>query len=76
MCLLPDQIRGVEKKWRDTYSKPVELQPRVGIKFIYLGYYYSSPKGTIQLLTYTSSNLLDEYKKDLKEFLNSFIVLE
>lgn len=47
-----------------------------GIKFTYLGYYFSSAKGTVQLLTYTSGNLLNEYKKDLEEFLNGFVVIE
>ncbi|MEO6316249.1 MAG: hypothetical protein ABIU63_14650 [Chitinophagaceae bacterium] len=43
-----------------------------GIKFTYWGYYYSSPKGTVQLLTYTSANLVEEYKNDIETFLNGF----
>ncbi len=46
-----------------------------GIKFCYFGYYYSSSKGTVQLLTYTSANLMDEYRKELELFLNGFVVL-
>jgi hypothetical protein len=46
-----------------------------GIKFTYLGYYYSSPKGTVQLLTYTSTNLLNEYKPEMEEMLNGFNIL-
>lgn len=46
------------------------------VKFSYLGYYYSTANGTIQLLTYTASNLKDEYAKDLEEFLNGFMEKE
>ena len=47
-----------------------------GIKFTYYGYYFSSPNGTIQLLTYTSSNLLNEYKKEFEDFLNGFVTFD
>ena len=47
-----------------------------GIHFTYLGYYFSSPKGTVQFLTYTSVNLLEEYRKDLEELLNGFVKTE
>jgi hypothetical protein len=46
-----------------------------GMKFTYFGYYFSSPAGTNQLLTYTSSNLLTEYRKELEEFLNGFVTI-
>lgn len=41
-----------------------------GIKFAYLGYYYSNSKGTTQLLTFTAENLFPKYKKAAEEFLN------
>ena len=47
-----------------------------GIKFTYLGYYYSSKNGAIQLLTYTSQNLLEEYRKDLEDLLNGLEITE
>ena len=47
-----------------------------GIKFSYYGYYTSSANGTIQLLTYTSSNLLNEYRKDFEDFLNGCVITE
>ncbi len=47
-----------------------------GFLFSYLGYYYAGPAGTIQTLTYTSQNLLEEYKGDMMEFLNGFVVLK
>lgn len=47
-----------------------------GIKFTYLGYYYSFDKGTVQFVTYTSQKLFDEYKSDMEELLNGFVVLK
>ncbi|MFM9944633.1 MAG: hypothetical protein ACKVQB_05315 [Bacteroidia bacterium] len=46
-----------------------------GMKVTYLGYYYSSAGGTIQLLAYTSQNLFIGYFKDIESFLNGFVVL-
>ena len=46
-----------------------------GIKFTYYGYYYSNDNGTIQLLTYTGSNLFDDYFKDIELFLNGLVEL-
>ena len=45
-----------------------------GIKFKYLGYYYSDRSGSTQYLTYTGANLVGEYKKDIERFLNGFTV--
>jgi len=47
-----------------------------GIKFSYLGYYYSGEKGTIQFLTYTSQNLLKENRQDMEELLNGMVILK
>ncbi len=47
-----------------------------GIKFSYFGYYYSSKNSTIQFISYTSQNLIDEYRKNLDELLNGFIPLD
>ena len=47
-----------------------------GIKVTYMGYYFSSPEGSLQLLTYSATNLFDEYKNDLEEFLNGFVTLK
>jgi hypothetical protein len=46
-----------------------------GIKFKYMGYYFSSPKGTMQLLTYTTEELYKETNKELEAFLNGFVVI-
>jgi hypothetical protein len=44
-----------------------------GVKFTYFGYYWSSEKGTVQFITYTSQNLFTKYKPDLEELLNGFV---
>ncbi|HEY8935613.1 MAG TPA: hypothetical protein VIM65_10355 [Cyclobacteriaceae bacterium] len=41
-----------------------------GIKFSYLGYYYSNPAGTVQFITYTAQNLLPDYQGELMTLLN------
>jgi hypothetical protein len=41
-----------------------------GIPFTYYGYYYGGSEGTLQVVTYTSSNIFDEYKRDFDDFLN------
>jgi hypothetical protein len=47
-----------------------------GIKFVYFGYYFSSPNGTIQLLSYTSEQYYDSIQKELENFLNGFVEIE
>ena len=47
-----------------------------GIKFSYYGYYYSNESGTVQFLTYTSQNLLAEYKSDIEDLLNGLLVID
>jgi len=46
-----------------------------GIKISYYGYYYSSPEGTVQFLTYTSQNLLDEFRSSCEDLLNGLVEL-
>jgi hypothetical protein len=45
-----------------------------GIAFAYLGYYYTGKSGSVQVVTFTGQNLLDEYRKDMEGFLNGFQV--
>jgi hypothetical protein len=47
-----------------------------GVKFAYYGYYYSNPGGTVQLVSYTSQNLLKDRLADAEEFLNGIVTLE
>jgi len=46
-----------------------------GIGFVYLGYYYSYPGGTSQLILYTAQSLLEEYRTIAEQFLNGFVKL-
>jgi hypothetical protein len=46
------------------------------IKFIYYGYYYAGKAGTLQLLTYTYTNLISEYESDMSDFLNGLVIKE
>ena len=47
-----------------------------GIKFTYYGYYYSSPSGTVQFITYTSQGLLKSYIEDCEKILNGFVKVQ
>jgi hypothetical protein len=44
-----------------------------GIKFSYFGYYFSSEKGTIQFIGYTTQNLLSKYQKTIEDLLNGLV---
>jgi hypothetical protein len=44
-----------------------------GIKFTYMGYYYSNDKGSTQLVTYTATNLADQFRPAATEFLNGLV---
>ncbi|MGE3525472.1 MAG: hypothetical protein AB7I33_06085 [Gemmatimonadales bacterium] len=45
-----------------------------GVPFTYLGYYWTGPAGTVQLVTYTGQNLYDEYKADFLNLLNGLTI--
>ena len=45
------------------------------LRFVYLNYYYVGKFGSIQVVTYTSKNLFDEYEADLIDLLNGFVLL-
>lgn len=47
-----------------------------GVKFAYLGYYYSSPNGTVQLVTYSSQKDFESNQKEMENFLNGFVELD
>lgn len=44
-----------------------------GIKFTYLGYYYSDESGTIQFLTYSSQKLMKEQRAECEALLNGLV---
>jgi len=47
-----------------------------GMKFAYYGYYYSSHSGTVQFITYTFKNLMDEYLMDCEKLLNGLVEIK
>ncbi len=47
-----------------------------GLKITYLGYYYSTEKGTVQFITFTGQNLFKEYKQRMEALLDGFVILE
>jgi hypothetical protein len=44
------------------------------IPFTYMGYYYTGEAGTIQIITYSAKDLIDEFESDFIDFLNGFEV--
>ena len=47
-----------------------------GISLTYFGYYFSNSNGTNQLITYTSQNLFNNYRRDLENLLNGMVELK
>ncbi len=44
--------------------------------FIHYGYYWSGPRGAVQLVTYTFAPLFPQYQAELTAFLDGFVLLE
>jgi hypothetical protein len=74
----PD-VRVVKKEYRNVNGVQVLMMQMAGtiqgIRFTYYGYYYSNSNGTIQLLTYTSESLFNDYLDEIELFLNGFVEL-
>ena len=72
----PD-INVIKEEYRNVNGIKVLMMQMSGtiqsMKFIYYGYYYSNPRGTIQLLAYTGESLFPEYQDDIEEFLNGLV---
>jgi hypothetical protein len=47
-----------------------------GIEFAYYSYYYSNENGTVQFITYTFMDLLDDFMPESEKLLNGFVELE
>ena len=75
----PD-IRVIREEYRTVNGLELLMMQMAGTiqgtKFIYHGYYYSSPSGTVQLLTYTGENLFQQYEERIEDFLNGFVEVE
>ena len=64
----------VKKEYRIVNGKKIiymEMNGTLkGIKFSYLGYYYSDPSGSTQFLVYTAANLVNQFRSEINDFLN------
>lgn len=47
-----------------------------GIRFSYYGYYFSNSNGTVQFVTYTSTNLITSYLPKIELLLNGIVELK
>jgi hypothetical protein len=47
-----------------------------GIKFSYFGYYFSNTSGSVQFVTYTAQNLLNDYIQKCEELLNGLVEIK
>lgn len=47
-----------------------------GMAFTFYGYYWSGKAGNLQLVAITGTNLFDEFKEDITNFLNGLVVLK
>lgn len=45
-----------------------------GVKIAYMGYYFSASVGTVQFLTYTSQNLMDQFRPEAMKLLNGLCI--
>ncbi|MEP2670176.1 MAG: hypothetical protein ABJH04_14330 [Cyclobacteriaceae bacterium] len=72
-------VKIVKEEYRNVNESKVlmiQLSGTIqGIEFIYYGYYFSNEGGTVQLITYTSKNLFDDYLGDMDNLLNGFVEL-
>lgn len=69
----PD-AKTIKEEYRNVNGKKVIYMQMngtlKGIKFTYLGYYYSDDSGSTQYIAYTASNLVDKYRAEIDDFLN------
>lgn len=73
----PD-AKVIKKEYRIVNDKKViymEITGTMqGIKFQYLGYYFSDSTGSTQFVVYTSENLVGKFKTEINNLLNGFSV--
>jgi hypothetical protein len=60
------RVGGVDV-WFQTVDATIK-----GTPITYMGYYYGGQGGTVQVLTYTATSVMNDYGPDLIEFLNGF----
>ncbi|MHA6280807.1 hypothetical protein ACXYMT_11550 [Salinimicrobium sp. CAU 1759] len=74
--IAPD-IRIVEQEYRMVNDQKVlylQLDGTMdGMKISYSGYFYSNASGTVQFITFTSQNLVEEYKEASQQLINGLV---
>lgn len=75
----PD-LRVVKEEFRTVNGIQVLMMQMsgtlMGMRITYCGYYYSSPKGSVQFVTYTGESLFEESKADIGTLLNGLVELQ
>lgn len=73
-------IKIIKDEYRNVNGKKVlmlQMSGTVqGIKVVYFGYYYSSEKGTTQLISYTGENLFKAHMTEMEVLLNGLVETE
>lgn len=70
--IIKEELRKVNGK----YFLCMQMNGTIeGVKFTYYGYYYSSPQGTVQFISYTSQNLFESLRAEMENLLNGISVL-
>ncbi|SET39076.1 hypothetical protein SAMN05660429_01700 [Thalassotalea agarivorans] len=72
------EINVFKKEYRTVNGKQViymEMEGKIqGIRFMYLGYYFSNESGATQLIAYSGKNKIDEYRNDISTLLNGLTI--
>lgn len=73
----PD-AKVIKKEYRIVNGKKIiymEMTGTIkGIKFQYLGYYFSDASGSTQYVVFTGENLVNQYKIEIDHLLNGFYI--
>lgn len=74
----PD-LRIIKEEYRHVNGKKILMLQMhgtmQGIKIAYIGYYYSNSNGTIQLVSFTSQNLVNKFYTEIQTLLNGLVEL-
>jgi len=77
--IAPD-MKIVKEEYRNVNGLEVLLLSMQGtmqrIKFAYYGYYYSNENGTVQFITFTSQNLINQLIEEIESLLNGLVLID
>lgn len=76
--LVAPDTKVLKKEYRIVNDNKVIYMEMIGtmqgIKFKYLGYYFSDASGSTQYVAFTGENLVEKYKNDIENILNGLSV--